>query len=137
MEAFGIRLDQRTVRLERILPGPIERVWAYITEEDKRAKWLCSGQWDLRAGGKITLVFNNATLSSDKETPERFKEGQCREMDGEIVRYEPPRLLSFTWNTAEEPSEVTFELTPKGNEVLFVVTHRRLADRKQLVMVST
>ena len=29
-----------TVRLERLLPGPIERVWAYLTEPDKRATWF-------------------------------------------------------------------------------------------------
>ena len=27
-ESYGIAIDASTVRIERILPGPIERVWA-------------------------------------------------------------------------------------------------------------
>ncbi len=32
-----------TLTVERTLPGPIERVWAYLTEPDKRARWLGGG----------------------------------------------------------------------------------------------
>ena len=39
-------LDESTVRFERILPGPIERVWSYIVESDKRRKMaVCRGCW--------------------------------------------------------------------------------------------
>lgn len=34
--------------------------------------------------------------------------------------------MSFTWG---EWGEVTFELTPQDDDVLLVLTHRRLADR--------
>ena len=33
----GTSPEQATVRLERMLPGPIERVWAYLVEPEKRA----------------------------------------------------------------------------------------------------
>jgi uncharacterized protein YndB with AHSA1/START domain len=137
MEAFGILLDQRSVRLERTLPGPIERVWAYLTESDKRAKWLAPGEWDLRVGGRIAMTANNENLSADKETPERYKDTRGKQIVGQITRYEPPRLLTFEWNMDPAPSEVTFELTPKGSEVLFVITHRRLPSRNVMVNVST
>jgi uncharacterized protein YndB with AHSA1/START domain len=137
MEPFGILLDQRSLRLERMLPGPIERVWAYITESDKRAKWLAPGEWDLRAGGRILLSVNNENLSADKETPERFKDSKGKQVTGKITRIEPPRLLVFEWTMDPEPSEVTFELTPKGDEVSLVITHRRLPSRDVLVRVST
>jgi uncharacterized protein YndB with AHSA1/START domain len=42
-------------------------------------------------------------------------------MPSTILRFEPPRLLSYTFDDA---SEVTFELTPQGNDVLLVLTHR-------------
>jgi len=38
-----------------------------------------------------------------------------------ILRWEPPRLLSYTF---DDESDVTFELTPQGKEVLLVLTHR-------------
>ena len=54
-----------TIRLERLLPGPIERVWAYLTESNKRATWLAAGEFDLRIGGRIELHFDNDKLSDD------------------------------------------------------------------------
>ena len=54
-----------TVRLERLLPGPVERVWAYLVESDKRATWLAAGEFDLRVGGKIELIFDNDKLPDD------------------------------------------------------------------------
>ena len=44
MSKYGERIDETTVRFERLLPGPIERVWQYLTDGDKRAKWLCGGE---------------------------------------------------------------------------------------------
>ena len=48
MNDYGELIDSSTVRFERMLPGPIERVWSYIVESDKRKQWLCAG--DIEAG---------------------------------------------------------------------------------------
>ena len=60
-----------TVRLERLLPGPIERVWAYLTDSDKRATWFASGVFDLRVGGKADLHFDHSRISSEPSPPTR------------------------------------------------------------------
>jgi len=135
MEAFGVVTEPRTVRLERVFPGPIERVWAYLTESEKRGKWLAPGEMELRVGGRVSLTFNNENISADKDTPERFKSEEGHKLAGQVTRCEPPRLLAFTWG--QEFGEVTFELTPKNGEVLFVVTHRRLPSRTGMVMVAS
>ena len=62
-------IEPGTVKLERLLPGPVERVWAYITESDKRAKWICGGEWDLRVGGKVILKWDHAKLPNNGPTP--------------------------------------------------------------------
>ena len=36
MSGHGELLDENTVRFERLLPGPIDRIWQYLTESDKR-----------------------------------------------------------------------------------------------------
>jgi len=54
-----------TIRFERLLPGPVERVWAYLTESKKRATWLAAGEFDLRVGGKIELHFDNESLTDE------------------------------------------------------------------------
>jgi uncharacterized protein YndB with AHSA1/START domain len=135
-ESVGVAVGPSTVRIERVLPGPIPRVWAYLVDPEKRAKWLASGVMDLRVDGEFDLNFSHADLSSEKETPERFR----RLADGphrvhcRITACEPPHLLSFTWG---EAGEVTFELTPRGDEVLLVLTHRRLPDRGVMINVAS
>jgi uncharacterized protein YndB with AHSA1/START domain len=127
--------EQTTVRLERLLPGPIERVWAYLTESDKRATWLAGGVFDLRVGGKADLHFDHDNISSEKRPADRPKDGKS-DFPGKITRLEPPRLMSYTFAAAGPESEVTFELEPRGNDVLLVITHRRIENRKTMVNVA-
>ena len=42
-EPYATMPAPATVRIERILPGPVERIWAYITDSDKRRKWFAEG----------------------------------------------------------------------------------------------
>jgi uncharacterized protein YndB with AHSA1/START domain len=139
MNGYGIVTAPDTIRFERVLPGPIERVWAFVTESDKRAKWLAAGPMELRVGGGVELVFRNSELSRTSEAiPDKYKEHK----DGvgfkaRVTACEPPRLLSHTWGgKSGEPSEVTYELTPEGDKVRLVLTHRRLGDRAAMLSVS-
>src|SRR5450631_1497801 len=93
---LGTSPEPATVRLERLLPGPIERVWAYLTESDKRATWFASGVFDLRVGGKADLHFDHANISSEKTPPDEYKNKKS-DFPGKITRIDPPRLLSFTF----------------------------------------
>jgi len=132
---FGVVPEARTLRIRRVLPGPIERVWAYLTESDKRARWLASGPMELRAGGRVELTFRNSELTGDSEpVPDAYKKYEGWSFSGEVIRCEPPRLLSYTWG---DGSEVTFELSPEGEKVLLVLTHRRLPDRGTMVGVAS
>jgi uncharacterized protein YndB with AHSA1/START domain len=126
MKAPVTLVEPGTVRLERLLPGPLERVWAYITESDKRAKWLASGEFDLRLGGTIRLEFDNCSLSSEKTTPEKYRDRGMGKFDGVITRLEPMRALAHTWAWNGGDTEVSYELTPKGKDVLLTIVHRRL-----------
>ena len=44
MNDYGVLTAPDTLRIERLLPGPIERVWQYLTDSDKRATWLAVGK---------------------------------------------------------------------------------------------
>lgn len=137
MSEYGTVTGPDTVRLERTLPGPIERVWACLTESDKRAKWLAAGTMELRVGGRVELKFMHADLSHEKTPPERYKDKACgHTLKGIITSCDPPWRLSFTWGDSEPASEVLFELSERGNGVLLVVTHRRLATRKDMISVA-
>ena len=116
-------LKPSTVRFERLLPGPIERVWAYLTESDKRATWLAAGEFDLRVGGRIELHFDNNSLSD--ETAPSGEPGAGRHVfEGKITRLEPLRALAHTWKWDAGESEVLYELEPRGKDVLLTIQHR-------------
>jgi uncharacterized protein YndB with AHSA1/START domain len=138
MSEFGVVTEARTLRIRRVLPGPIERVWAYLTESDKRGRWLASGPMELQVGGRVELTFRNTELSPHAEPPpDKYRKYEGAGFQGRVTRCEPPRLLSYTWGEGFEGSEVTFELTPQGEGVLLVLTHRRLPDRTTMVRVAS
>jgi uncharacterized protein YndB with AHSA1/START domain len=111
------------VRLVRLLPGPIERVWDYLTDADKRSRWFAGGAMEPRAEGELQLVFHHKKLAPDETPPDEYKEVHYEgsTMPGRVLRWEPPRVLAYTFG---EASDVTFELTPQGTQVLLVLTHR-------------
>jgi uncharacterized protein YndB with AHSA1/START domain len=144
MSDYGTPIGADAVRFERILPGPIERVWEYLTKSEQRGTWLASGSMEPRLGGAVELRFRHADLHPHvEETPERYKKyDKGSTLLGRITRWEPPRVLAYTWgDEGRDPgqpatSEVTFELTPRGGDVVLVLTHRRLASREEMVNVS-
>ena len=115
-----------TVRLERLLPGPLERVWAYLVESEKRARWLAGGEFDLRVGGKVELVFENDKLS------EESRDFGTKKFAGRITRLEPMRLLAHSWDWDGKDSEVVYELEPRGKDVLLTIVHRLPEDAATL-----
>ena len=137
MKQAATLVEPRTVRLERLLPGPVERVWAYLTDSRKRATWFAGGEFDLRIGGRVRLEFNHASLSHEKATPEKWKAAEGAKFEGTITRLEPMRVLAYTWGPGDRDSEVTFELSPRGEEVLLIITHRGLGERKETVSVAS
>ncbi|MBX3188795.1 MAG: hypothetical protein KF819_17385 [Labilithrix sp.] len=81
--------DDDSVRIERVLPGPIDEVWEHLTDPAKIAGWLGNDAGDL----------------------------------GEVSRCEPPNVVAYRWGEGE----VSFELVPRGENVVLVFTHRRHA----------
>src|ERR1044072_9569504 len=127
MNDYATRIAPDAIRLERLLPGPIERVWAFLTESEQRKKWLASGDMDLRAGGKVELSFAHENISHEP-TPAKYRDMPTG-FTGRVIRCEPPRLLQFTWmENHGSNSEVTWELAERGPQVLFPITHRKLED---------
>src|SRR3954470_20910298 len=99
------------IRMVRTLPGPIERVWEYLTDPEKRSRWFAGGPMEPRKGGAFTLKFRHADLAPGETPPDDYKEHHesGHEMSGIVTRWEPPRVLAYTFGSTRE-SEVTFEL---------------------------
>jgi uncharacterized protein YndB with AHSA1/START domain len=131
MEKQGMMTAPGTIRFERLLNGSLEKVWSYLTESDKRGKWLATGEMELFEGGKVDLHYLHSQLSPIAGSPPgKYKHlASGHHFTGNVLKVNPPYFLSFTW---ADQSEVSFELKETGNAVLLIVTHRKLDDNKEI-----
>lgn len=139
MSDYGTMLDKSTIRFERLLPGPIERVWRYIVESDKRKQWLCAGDIGAGNGARVQMVFRNESLSSARDIPrpDRYRDmPDVPTFTGTVTRWDPPNAVTHTWDFGEEASEVSYELERVGDKVRLVLTHRRLDTSDTVLSVS-
>jgi uncharacterized protein YndB with AHSA1/START domain len=140
MDNFGKRIDAHTVRFERLLPGPVEKIWAYLTDGQKRGEWFASGPFPAKIGETFELRFKHDDLSPNKAPPpDRFKdmnETGFRATE-RLLALEPMRRLAYTFgNDNPPPSEVEFVLNPEGDKVRLTLTHRHVLDRPYAVNIS-
>lgn len=104
-------VDDDALVLVRELPGPIERVWAFLTDPTLLSRWFSGGVMEGHAGGEV-----------------RFEMGA----DGQVTVFEPPHVLEYTWNERERSlgdifdSIVRWELHESGERVKLTLTHKRL-----------
>lgn len=131
-DAYGVLTEPATLKIQRFLPGPAERIWAYLTDGELRRQWLAAGAMEMRVGASFELVWRNDELTN---LPGRRPPGFAEEhrMQSTITELDPPRRLAITWGSS---GGVSFELEPKGDMVLLTVIHRRLPDRETLLLVG-
>lgn len=129
LDAHGTLTEPTTLKIERLLPGPIERVWAYLTDGELRRKWLAAGEMQMVVGTPFEFIWRNDELS-DPRSPHLEGFPEEHRMKSRITELDPPRKVAFTWQGS---GDVSFELEPRGHKVLLTVIHRRLPDRDSLL----
>lgn len=132
MGDYGMLTEPATLTIRRLLPGPVERIWDYLTRSELRKQWLASGDMDLKVGGTFEFIWRNAELS---DPPGQRPEGASEEhrMTGTITELAAPYRLAISWGST---GGVVFDLEPEGDDVLLTLTHRRVPDRAILLNVS-
>ncbi len=113
MSAFGVFVPGDSVRFERTLEAPPERVWEYLTDSELLSHWLGAGEIEPKLGGKVFLRSGGPVIR------------------GTVQSCDPPRALSYSWNvlTLGEETPVTIEailsftLTEQDGKTLLVLTH--------------
>ena len=129
---FGVLTEPATLTIQRLLPGPIERVWAYLTDSNLRKQWLAAGDMTLLLGAPFELVWRNDELSNPPgQRPEGFPVEH--RLHSEITEIQAPHTLGITWGNT---GGVTFTLETQGDKVLLTIVHRRLPDRGTTLNVS-
>jgi uncharacterized protein YndB with AHSA1/START domain len=131
IDDFATMTDGSTLVIQRWLPGPVERVWRYLTDSDLRRKWLAAGEMELVAGAPLELVWRNDTLSdADDPRPAAFPEEQ--RMASDIVAVDPMRMLTIAWGKGQ----VTFALREKADRVQLTITHTGLDSKATRQMIA-
>ena len=108
----GEIVPENAVRFIRILPGPVEKVWALLTETKRLPEWYGEGIIEPREGGNVQLMG-----------------GHIR---GVVTGWRPHSLLAYTWNVFDPGESVSrypisyleFALAPEDKAVKLTLTHR-------------
>jgi uncharacterized protein YndB with AHSA1/START domain len=132
LDTYGALTEPATFQIQRLLPGPLDRVWAYLTDATLRRQWLADGAMPTGVGEPFELTWRNDELTDPPGFNPNGLQG-VQSMQSAITALDPNRTLSITWGRT---GGVTFSLEPKGSEVLLTVTHHRLADRSMLLSIS-
>lgn len=96
-----------TMRFERQIAQPVERVWAALTEPEELKTWFYPFVGTLAAGETVVIPWDEDGGLTSK-----------------IVEFDPPKVFAWTWHKPGEPeSIVRWELSPESTGTKFVLTH--------------
>lgn len=103
--------DRLSLRFERRLAHPPEKVWRALTESEHLRHWLpCDIVGERRAGAAVTLPFWQPLVEAhDIAEPV---------LAGEIRAWDPPRVFEWTWGG----DVLRWELTPSPGGTVLVFT---------------
>lgn len=134
-DSMGILVNGHTIRMERLLPGPIERVWQFCTDSDLLNEWLMPGSIDAKPGGLIEFV---CPAVSEELVPGVKPHSDDVISRGLISECDPPRVLAFSWfeSIYDTATEFRIELEERDDQVLLVLTHSHL-DPEWMAVTAT
>ncbi|MFB6724062.1 SRPBCC domain-containing protein [Kribbella sp. NPDC056345] len=108
------------IRIERVLPATIDRVYDAWTRADLLMRWYCPNpqlelkvQADVRAGGEYVVEMGPHVVR------------------GSYLEVEPPHRLVFSWawdGSSDEPTRVQVDLSEVADGTLMVLNHTGFAN---------
>lgn len=123
MKDAAIRTAPGTIRFERHMPGPIPRIWDYLTHPTIRGRWLAIGPMDLKADGQYEMTFRHDELTPHAEiAPEAYSSPKGVIVRGKVTECQFPSLLGLTWPEGGPDSVVSFVLTQVQGQVRLTIT---------------
>jgi len=124
MSDYGKQIGPAKLAFDRRFDAPIEKVWQFLVDPEKRKLWFCGGSTGEKAGAQIVFEFDHRRLS-ESDPPEKYATEEVVTHYGMILEYDPPTRLAFTWFESAEAgsSTVQIDLTsnPDGSTQLALV----------------
>jgi len=126
MSYDGVLRDLHTVEFKRLIPGPLELAWEFLTKREKLKTWFADLTLEPRLGGAVDVHFDPDTCG-----------GCSAGVRGVVREFRPPHVLAFSWIQLKaqpdgsmqerDEGEVRFELAARGDKVLLTLLHSRLS----------
>ena len=129
VESYGALIGPDTLRIQRLLPGPIERVWAYLVDSELRKLWFAAGEMEMVEGAPLELVWRNDDLARKGGDRPEDVSAEHR-MQSRVIEVHAPQKLVIAWSNT---GNVTFELEKYDDGVLLTVTHAGFETRSSLI----
>jgi len=132
MPTTVITPSQDAVVAEIEIAAPPERVFKALTDAGELQRWFTNPecpakiwQMDARLGGRYRYATEKGSIVVNN-----VSQFECH---GEILEYDPPRVLAYTWianwhDDVQRPTLVRWELTPKAFGTKVRVAHSGLTD---------
>lgn len=117
------RIAPDTIRLERLLDAPAERVWDYLTKAELRRTWFMGGDDAPQSGTFVLLVDHDNLSDRPVPYPDSYAASKGARMTETVLRFDPPHVLETTFGSGQK-GIVTYELTPEGESTRLTITHR-------------
>ncbi|MET9029652.1 SRPBCC family protein [Nocardia sp. NPDC004168] len=97
-----------TLRFERRLAHPPEKVWRAISDPSQMSAWFPAAvTTEPRPGAAMRFTFADAPETADSMS------------HGEVLEFDPPKVYMFRWNR----DVLRFELVADGDATLLIFTH--------------
>ena len=137
MDNYGRQTGPAQLEFVREFEAAPHIVWQFLVEPEKRKIWFCGGSTGDHVGGKIVFEFDHRNLA-ESPPPEKYASEETATHHGEILEFDPPDRLAFTWfeSAGSETSvvEITLRATETGGTTLKLV-HKGVEGRSMLVGV--
>ena len=112
MSDYGVQTGPAEIQFTRRFEASAEKLWQFLVDPEKRKLWFCGGSTGDSAGEEIVFQFDHRRLA-DTPPPEKYASEETATHRGEILQFDPPRRLVFTWfeSAGGEASTVDITLT--------------------------
>lgn len=92
--------ETHSVVVERLMAHPPEKIWRALTQSHLIEEWLMTNDFKPDEGSRFNFSANWGAV------------------DGKVLAVEANKSLSYTWNTKDLESVITWTLTPTSTGTL-------------------
>jgi uncharacterized protein YndB with AHSA1/START domain len=135
MTSTQVTTGQDAVIAEIDIAAPPERVFSALIDPQQLMQWWGGEGACKKRFWKIDALVGGQWRSDSYDPTGKIADNGISgfNVSGEILEYDPPRLLAYSWvaNWHSQPSRTTlvrWKLTPVGKGTRLEVTHSGLAD---------